>query len=504
LQEPVFNRVKIDEILKKDWFWLALIIVTSVLFQLYRIGDAFGGFHGFNESFYASYAKSFLNKPVINLLKSSTDFNNPPLFSFFLYLSYRLFGVSEISSRIVPITFSAISIFFTYKIALILYDKKTALLGAAFWAFCPVFIIVGRNVQTESTFIAFMLASLYFYIKSGKKDEWENRIMAGVLLGLGLFAKLPSILIIGPIVLWEFIKEKNLKWIKPSFISFVVLPFAIFLPWITYHLIFNPTLIAGQQMERWGSFRVPNTFFLYHGLLTELFYALSPLIFLIFCCGLMVFILRRGESDYLLLLLIGVYFLFYLFFHQHSYYFLPALPFASIVAANYISLIKKQSVFVSVVVFSIVTTLFASLLLMASCKYGFDGLKNIANFINNSESSEKIVVGTSEVLSGSYGPILTYYSPKIELKTVKDEVAAKKNGAKYFVDLGGGAGRQHKDETIVFNESRYLLVFFNRTIYFDPISIHCFGQGQYVVERTTVSGFGLKEIKVPNLILTKF
>ncbi|MDO8886472.1 glycosyltransferase family 39 protein, partial [Candidatus Oleimmundimicrobium sp.] len=285
MRELVLNRAKIDKILKKDWFWLALIMTASVLFQLYRVGGAFGGFHGCNEAYYASYAKSFLDQPIINILKKSTDFNNPPLFTVFLYISYKLFGVSEVSSRIVPIFFSAVSVYFTYKIGRLLYNKKVALLGAAFLAFCPAFILVGRNVQIESTFIAFTLAALYFYIKSGKENEWKNRIIAGVLLGFGLFSKLPSILIIGAIVIWEIIRNKDFKWIKPSFISFAVLPFIVPLPWILYHIVFSPSSLTGSQTGIFEKvFEIPNVYVIYNIVLKEIFYAISPLLFLLFCC----------------------------------------------------------------------------------------------------------------------------------------------------------------------------------------------------------------------------
>ena len=504
MQGPVLYRAKIEKILKKDWFWLALIMTASVLFQLYRIGDAFGGFHSFNESHYASYAKSFLDQSIINILKESTDFNNPPLFSIFLYISYKLFGVSEASSRIVPIFFSAVSVYFTYKIGFLLYNKKVALFGAAFLAFCPAFILVGRNVQIESVFMAFILAALYFYIKSGKENEWKNRIIAGVLLGFGLFSKLPSILIIGAIIVWEIIRNRNFKWIKPSFISFITIPFIVPLPWVLYHLIFSPSSLAGTQTGIFEKvFEIPNAYVIYNIVLKEIFYAISPLLFLLSCCGLIVLILRRSESDYLIILLFGTYFLFYFFAHFHTYYLLPILPFASIMAAGYLSLIKKKLTSNLVLVTSLAVVLFSSLLLMASCKYGFDGLRNVANFINK-DSSKEVVVATSDLLHGSYGPILKFYSSKIDLREVQDEVMAREIEADYYVDFGSRYRGQLEGNIISFNESHFLPIILGYAVYCEPSNIHGFGQNRLVIEKigTSVS-FGLEEIRVPTFILVE-
>jgi 4-amino-4-deoxy-L-arabinose transferase-like glycosyltransferase len=131
---------------------LAAILVISIAIRAYRIGEAFGGFHGFNEAFYALNAQGHMNR-VLTLFTSPSDFNNPPLFTFLTIISFKLFGVSEILARIVPILSAILAIIYTYRQGVVLYDQKVSVAAAALLGVNPAHVLLGRNVQVDSLLV---------------------------------------------------------------------------------------------------------------------------------------------------------------------------------------------------------------------------------------------------------------------------------------------------------------------------------------------------------------
>lgn len=491
----------ITSLMTRENLFLALILIGSFLLRAYRMGEAFGGFHGFNEAFYAIYAQKYLSRPITDLLVGAQDFNNPPLFTLLVYLSFKFFGVSEFSARLVPVLFGVLSVFFTYRVGSLLYNERIGLISALVMAFNPAYIIVGRNVQIDAVFVCFILIAAYYYLKSTGASDVRNKCLAGLFLGLGAYAKQPALLFLGVIVLWEIGKNWDFSWLKWSFAYLIIIPFLVSLPWFVYHSIINPEVVTGVQSARIASLRFPNLAFLRLYFLNEVVWMFSPVVFVIVIAGIVFLFWERSDEDKLILWSLGVYTLFYFFFHQHSYYLLPIVPFACMAGAKFIYSMKSELVFVFILSAILATSIFYSVLLLAGHEYGYHEFKDLGEIIEREAGTQDVVIQVTETLSGSYGPLVEYYVPEAKVTVV--DTPKKESQKTYFLDFWWFLNVDSKKGGVYATyRTIYFPTAFGYVFYQTPPSNHFFTQGKIKTLRvSSVTDFGFTRLEVPSLLL---
>ncbi|MEW6203217.1 MAG: glycosyltransferase family 39 protein, partial [bacterium] len=351
---------------------LLLILILAAAIRLYRAGEPFDGFHGFNEAWYSIIAQNFSVKTLLypTAYTGEVDYNVPPLLSYVLFVVFRTFGASEFMARLVPIFFGILGVYFVFLIGVKLYNERIALASAAMLAFMPVSIIVGRNVQADSLFVGFILAFLYFYLKGRSSSKPAHHIIAGLFLGLAIFSKQPAVLVIVIIFLWEITTARNLRFLNRYFIIMLTAAAAVLLPFYGFHLIVNPAALIDAQHG--GALRLselPDVSLLGF-LLRESVWAISPPIALIFLISLIYFIRRANDGDLLLYISIAVYGIFFLFLHKHTYYMLPIAPFAALLAGRLWSGEKYQSGKTVMLTIVCIAAALVSIFLLCGMKFG--------------------------------------------------------------------------------------------------------------------------------------
>lgn len=151
------------------------------------------------------------------------DLKPPVTFLFFASLIY-FFGKSFLAIRITGVLLIAITSIFTYKIGIFTANKKVA-----FWSGLLLVILQSlfgslQGVMSEHISIAFFIPALYLLIS---KKTTISYLLAGLLLGLSLMAKLNlayPILFIVLFLLWNDFKQRKLTH---QLIKFLVLGAAI-------------------------------------------------------------------------------------------------------------------------------------------------------------------------------------------------------------------------------------------------------------------------------------
>ena len=185
---------------------LLIVVAASAALMCNRLGEAFGGFHGMSEAYFTELGRSiaeggfhYPHKP-----DGSLDVNIPPLTAYLLGLSFMIFGVSESSARLVPVTFSLMSVTVTYLIGRRLYGRTAGLCAAAVLAFTPMHVLVGRNVQSDALMVALGLAAVYFYVN-------KRPVISGFTLGLCFLAKQPAVLFYIGLAVLEFADKRSFR-----------------------------------------------------------------------------------------------------------------------------------------------------------------------------------------------------------------------------------------------------------------------------------------------------
>lgn len=114
------------------------------------------------------------------------DFAAAPVFSFFSFLSFSLFGVGFWQARLVSSLAGFITILLTYKIAGF-FGKKIAILSCTLVSFNVLLLLHNRLAVGESLSVFFLTACVFFFLR-------RNFVVAGITLGLSIMSKTTSFL----------------------------------------------------------------------------------------------------------------------------------------------------------------------------------------------------------------------------------------------------------------------------------------------------------------------
>ena len=121
----------------------------------------------FNESIWGDEGFSAIlsMKSLPNIIKIIATDTSPPLWNIWEWLFFRLFGTNEIVIRSLAFIFFLGTVFFTYKIGELLWNKKTGLIAAILTFLNPFFFIYAFEGRMYSILALGVTASMYFFLK---------------------------------------------------------------------------------------------------------------------------------------------------------------------------------------------------------------------------------------------------------------------------------------------------------------------------------------------------
>lgn len=178
---------------------------------------------------------------------STWTFGEPPLYYIVLHFTLAV-GKSEIVVRFPSVVFGVLSVFIIYKIGIILYGEKEALVGAFLLSISQTAIQFSQDTKYYSLFIFLSLASVYFFLRMEEKPTNSNKVLFLVFLTLAFYAHYFTVLLLFALIIFKIWKYKNEKRNMKEIKSFFLL-IGIFL------LLIIPILshFISQTMSRTGA-----------------------------------------------------------------------------------------------------------------------------------------------------------------------------------------------------------------------------------------------------------
>lgn len=245
-------------------FWMVVLFILALGLRIWLgITDSF--LHEWDERYHALVAKNLLLHPLKPTLYETPLLNydfrawasnhiwlSKPVFPlWFIALSLKIWGLTEWGVRFPSILFSLGSIFFTYKIALHLYDKKVALWAAFFHAIHGLSLEVsaGRfssdHVDTIFLFwmgLGFWGVAKYYCDEPTRTSLTKYAVWIGLSTGLAFMCKWTAAGVL-PLV-WTSMGILSTQKITRSFLKHLWIITACFLliaaPWLVFIHIYYP------------------------------------------------------------------------------------------------------------------------------------------------------------------------------------------------------------------------------------------------------------------------
>lgn len=184
------------------------IIIAGFLFilSIFLIGQnldkPFWGEHDWNGVRYGNIARNYLRYGFLETKLGQVENSGsakrsefayythyPPLLPILLSASYKLFGISEWSTRIVPLLATAGGIVLIFLIGSTWWDFKRGLTAALLALATPLVLYFGKNPVHEPLTLFFILLSLWGYLKYHQTNQKKFQLV--FLIGL-IFAQMTA------------------------------------------------------------------------------------------------------------------------------------------------------------------------------------------------------------------------------------------------------------------------------------------------------------------------
>lgn len=229
---PIIDRLNnfADRIASDRKFPLKIIIIgltVRILFTMlhpsvYPITDMLG----YNEA-----AISLLQDGEYRV-KGVISANRPPIYPFFLYTIYGVFGHSFLLVRLIQAFIGALTAWILIFVGKEMFDRRIGIFAGLMYALYPASWAFSDQLLTESIFTLLMLISVYCYMKIlADRNPW-------IIFGAGFFGGLSVMTrtAFAPYLLFIFagvflLKYKNPKLVS-SFILASVISFLVMFPWM--------------------------------------------------------------------------------------------------------------------------------------------------------------------------------------------------------------------------------------------------------------------------------
>lgn len=159
-------------------FVLILIIALGFFLRIFRISYAPPSLNwdeaaiGYNAYSILKTGKDEYGYRMPLSFRSFDDFK-PPIYSYLTTISIMLFGLNELSTRLVAIIAGTVSIFLVYLIGKKLFGQKAAIFAAAFMAIQPWSVHFSRAAFEATVALPITLLGVYFLLVAQSKNSFK-------------------------------------------------------------------------------------------------------------------------------------------------------------------------------------------------------------------------------------------------------------------------------------------------------------------------------------------
>jgi len=206
------------------------------IFVLLLIIYIYGLFVPLNDNDSAHHAtialNMFLKSDWISLVSHGEPYLDKPHFQFWLlYLSYYFLGVTAFSYKISSFIFSLITFYATYKLSLLLFNRKTALQATLITATCFALMMGNVDVRMDAILTGAIVFSVYKFIEYFHFYRFHSLLLATLAAAIAFSTKgWFGTMFIGLIILFYTIQRNQFsELLKPKFLIRFLLLFIVFI-----------------------------------------------------------------------------------------------------------------------------------------------------------------------------------------------------------------------------------------------------------------------------------
>ncbi len=246
---------------------------AGTFFILVCIGIILNSFGLFNEilepdgTLYATISKHIAQtNDWVNLIGNGSDWLDKPHFPFWVTaLSFKIFGYTAFAYKLPSFLFWLLGVYYTYQLALKLYNKKVAQLSVIIYITALHVILSNFDVRAEGYLSALIIAALY-HICCISTSKYSMHIVyaafycACAMMTKGIFV---WVTIASGLIFYWIITKQWKEFFQPKWYLLLALSFIFILPelyclYVQFDLhpekvVFGQTNVSGIKFFFWDS-----------------------------------------------------------------------------------------------------------------------------------------------------------------------------------------------------------------------------------------------------------
>ncbi|PIS15288.1 hypothetical protein COT63_00705 [Candidatus Shapirobacteria bacterium CG09_land_8_20_14_0_10_38_17] len=188
----------------KNNYFLFIILIAFLFVSYFHLGRDW--LYDWDEGIYGEIGREIKFPSLILSWNQETWFEKPFLVPLLVSFSFSLFGLNEFAARFFMPLFGFLTLIYVFKIANLIFNKKTALFSLTFFFFAPLFLSRSRMLNTDIALLFFTTASLYFFLILERKIDktkvvnWYDWLKIAFFISAGVLSK--GIMGFLPLLIW--------------------------------------------------------------------------------------------------------------------------------------------------------------------------------------------------------------------------------------------------------------------------------------------------------------
>lgn len=298
--------------------------------------------------------------------KEKNELYNPKLVYFFASIMAMIFGLSINTLDMSNIIYAVILVLSLYHIGKKVGNKNAGLFAGFITLMYPGIFAFSRYFSMDFPLTAMVVLNIYLLIRTENFKDMRYSVFFGLAFGLGMLIKLQIVFfLIGPLgyvlIKRMITKRKGLIQCLRNFLLAIGLTMLISSPqWFknisAIYRLFAVHIWAPRGILPYHAEAEPYPFFLdwFIFYITRSIMCISPLFFIVFIFGSIIFFRSKIKERFLLLWwIIGGYLIFTIITVKSGRYYLPALPAFALISSFGILGLRNRWVRFLIVVFMI-------------------------------------------------------------------------------------------------------------------------------------------------------
>jgi 4-amino-4-deoxy-L-arabinose transferase len=201
------------------------------------------------------YSQALLPYDITQWSSNYIWVHKQPLPLWFMAVSIKLFGASELAARLPSVLISGFGVYITWLIGKKLFSHQVGFLAAFFSAVNGMVLDItsGRSAtdHIDIFFMFFVQLAVFFAITSRNHKNLLPEILTGLCIGLAVLCKWLPAYIVVPVWFILNYQSKSVFQLLAGAVVIVVVSVAVFLPWQLYMYAHYPNEYANEMLHNY-------------------------------------------------------------------------------------------------------------------------------------------------------------------------------------------------------------------------------------------------------------